>query len=248
MTDRDDASDEDRHGHDHGDRHGHDHGDRHDHGHGDRHDHDHGDHHDHDVDSVGVAVVTVSTSRSADEDPAGDYVAAAFEDAGNEVVVRELIPDDYDSVQGTVDRLARRKDTDAVVTAGGTGVTPDDVTPEAVRGLFAKRLPGFGELFRRLSHEEIGTRTIGSRATAGVVSATPVFCLPGSENAVRLGVDEVILPEVGHLVGLAGRGVDEKGEKAEPDEETGSGGETEPEGGAEADPKSGEEPSESDDA
>ncbi|ELZ36050.1 molybdenum cofactor synthesis protein [Halorubrum distributum JCM 9100] len=173
------------------------------------HQHDHDGHHHHDVDSVAAAVVTVSSSRSTDEDPAGDYIAAAFEEAGHEVVVRELIDDDYDSVQGTVDRLARRKDTDAVVTTGGTGVTPDDVTPEAVRGVLAKPLPGFGELFRRLSYEEVGTRTIGSRATAGVVSATPVFCLPGSENAVRLGVDEIILPEVGHLAGLAGRGLDE---------------------------------------
>ena len=200
---------------DHGDVHGHDEGDAddgghdHDHGHDD-HDHHEHDHHSHDAESVSVAVVTVSSSRSADEDPAGDYVAAAFEEAGHEVAVRELIDDDYDSVQGTVDRLARRKDTDAVVTTGGTGVTPDDVTPEAVAGLFAKPLPGFGELFRRLSYDEVGTRTIGSRATAGIVTTTPVFCLPGSENAVRLGVDEVILPEVGHLVGLAGRGVDEQ--------------------------------------
>ena len=127
------------------DDHGHSHDDREDHGHG--HDHDHGrdHHHHHDAESVAVAVVTVSSSRSADEDPAGDYVAAAFEEAGHEVAVRELIPDDYDSVQGTVDRLARRKDTDAVVTTGGTGVTPDDVTPEAVRGLLAKPLPGVGE-------------------------------------------------------------------------------------------------------
>jgi len=199
------------------DDHGHSHDDREDHGHG--HDHDHGrdHHHHHDAESVAVAVVTVSSSRSADEDPAGDYVAAAFEEAGHEVAVRELIPDDYDSVQGTVDRLARRKDTDAVVTTGGTGVTPDDVTPEAVRGLFAKRLPGFGELFRRLSHEAVGTRTIGSRATAGVVSATPVFCLPGSENAVQLGVDEIILAEVGHLVGLAGRGLNEEGDEKDAD-------------------------------
>ncbi|GAA0729331.1 molybdenum cofactor biosynthesis protein B [Halorubrum trapanicum] len=211
MTDRDDGSETGDHGdreghHDHGDDDHHDHDD--DHRHDDGHDH----HHDHDIDSAAVAVVTVSSSRGADEDPAGDYVTAAFEEAGHEVAVRELIPDDYDSVQGTVDRLARRKDTDAVVTTGGTGVTPDDVTPEAVRGLFAKPLPGFGELFRRLSYEEVGTRTIGSRATAGVVSATPVFCLPGSENAVRLGVDEVILPEVGHLAGLAGRGLDDEEE------------------------------------
>ena len=234
MTDddgghQDDHGDHDDHGDD-GHQHGHDadsddHGDD---GHRHGHDADSGDHHHHDVDSVAAAVVTVSSSRSTDEDPAGDYVAAAFEEAGHEVAVRELIPDDYDSVQGTVDRLARRKDTDVVVTTGGTGVTPDDVTPEAVRGLFAKRLPGFGELFRRLSYEEVGTRTVGSRATAGVVSATPVFCLPGSENAVRLGVDEVVLPEVGHLAGLAGRGLDDEAEDGEgetaSDEEEGNEG------------------------
>jgi molybdenum cofactor biosynthesis protein B len=193
--------DHDGHGHEHGDHdgHGHDHGGDHD-------------HHHHDADSVAVAVVTVSSSRSLDEDPSGDHVAAAFEEAGHEVATRELVPDEYDSVQGTVDRLARREDADVVVTTGGTGVTPDDVTPEAVNGLFAKTLPGFGELFRRRSVEEIGTRTIGSRAIAGIVSATPVFCLPGSENAVRLGVDEIVLPEVGHLVGLAGRGADETGD------------------------------------
>jgi molybdenum cofactor biosynthesis protein B len=183
--------------------------DHRDHGRSESHDHDENhDHHHHDADSVVVAIVTVSSSRSMDGgDPSGDYVASAFEAAGHEVAVRELVPDEYDSVQGAVDRLARREDTDAVVTTGGTGVTPDDVTPEAVRGLFAKRLPGFGELFRRLSYEEIGTRTIGSRATAGVIANAPVFCLPGSENAVRLGVDEVILPEIKHLVGLASRGV-----------------------------------------
>lgn len=220
---------EDDHGHEsdhenhHHDQEGdHDHHGGRDHGHGDDHDHDHGDdhdhdHHHHDADSVAVAVVTVSTSRSLDEDPSGDYVANAFEEAGHEVAVRELIGDDYDSVQGAVDRLSRRADTDVVVTTGGTGVTPDDVTPEAVEGLFAKELPGFGELFRRLSYAEVGTRTVGSRAVAGVADATLVFCLPGSENAVRLGVDEVILPEVGHLVGLAGRG-DEESESEGDDE------------------------------
>jgi len=214
----------------------HDHGEEAEHHHHEEADHDH---HHHDADSVAVAVVTVSSSRSLDEDPSGDHVAAAFEEAGHEVAVRELVPDEYDSVQGTVDRLARREDTDVVVTTGGTGVTPDDVTPEAVKGLFAKTLPGFGELFRRRSVEEIGTRTIGSRATAGIVSDAPVFCLPGSENAVRLGVDEIVLPEVGHLVGLAGRGTDEadEGVKAEDagDDETEGGDESggSAEGGAE---------------
>ena len=210
--------------------------DHHDHA-ADHHDHaaDHHDHHSHDVDDVAIAVVTVSSSRSQDDDPSGDYLVSTFEEAGHEVVVRELVPDEYDSVQGTVDRLARRKDTGAVVTTGGTGVTPDDVTPEAVRGLFAKTLPGFGELFRRLSHEEVGTRTIGSRATAGVVSDTPVFCLPGSENAVRLGVDEIILPEIGHLAGLAGRGVEgDEGTEDDGDDAT-DGDEKAEDGGDEAD-------------
>ena len=182
------------------------HGDGHDHAdHEGEHTHADHDHHDHDADDVAVAVVTVSSSRSLEEDSSGDLIVDAFESAGHEVVVRELVDDEFDGVQGTVDRLVRRSDTDAVVTTGGTGVTPDDVTPEAVRPLFEKTLPGFGELFRRLSYEEVGTRTVGSRATAGVANATPVFCLPGSRNAVRLGVEEIILPEVGHLAGLASR-------------------------------------------
>ncbi|MWV64146.1 molybdenum cofactor biosynthesis protein [Halorubrum sp. JWXQ-INN 858] len=185
---------EDGHDH-HDDAHGHDH-------HDDARGHDH---HHHDAETVSVAVVTVSSSRTIDDDPSGDYLESAFEDAGHDVAVRELIPDEFDSVQGTIDRLARRDDTDVVVTTGGTGVTPDDITPEAVDDLFEKALPGFGELFRRLSYEEVGTRTIGSRAIAGVDDGTIVCCLPGSENAVRLGVDEILLPEVGHLVGLATR-------------------------------------------
>lgn len=239
MSDAHDHDEEESHEGDHGHHEEHNRDDG-DHDHDEEHDRDDGDHdhHHHDADSIAVAIVTVSSSRSLDEDPSGDHVAAAFEEAGHEVAVRELVPDEYDSVQGTIDRLARRKDTDVVVTTGGTGVTPDDVTPEAVAGLFAKELPGFGELFRRLSQEEIGTRTIGSRATAGIASATPVFCLPGSENAVRLGVDEIVLPEVAHLVGLAGRGVDETGEevKAEDASDAGEADETTDGGSADGEP------------
>ncbi|MFC5133971.1 MULTISPECIES: MogA/MoaB family molybdenum cofactor biosynthesis protein [Haloferacaceae] len=207
-----DSHDHDDHGghdsHDHDDHGGHDSHDHDDHGGHDHDDHGGHDHHAHDAATVAVAVVTVSSSRSLDEDASGDRIVETFEDAGHEVAVRELVDDDFDGVQGTVDRLARREDTDAIVTTGGTGVTPDDVTPEAVDPLFEKELPGFGELFRRLSAEEIGTRTVGSRATAGVVDGTLVCCLPGSENAVRLGVEEIILPEVGHLTGLADRGAE----------------------------------------
>ena len=166
---------------------------------------DDGEHHHHDLDAVGYAVVTVSSSRSLDDDPAGDAVAAAVAAAGDEVVHRELVADDYDGIQGIVDRLADRDDVDCVVTTGGTGVSPDDVTVEAVRPLFGKELPGFGELFRRRSVDDIGTKVVGTRAVAGVVASTPVFCLPGSENAARLGSEELITAEAGHLAGLATR-------------------------------------------
>jgi molybdenum cofactor biosynthesis protein B len=186
-------------GHDEHDHHEHDH---HEH---DHHEHDHGHHHHHDVEALGVAVATVSSTRSLEDDPAGDAIAAAFEAEGHEAVTREMLRDDYDGVQSAVGNLARREDVDVVVTTGGTGVTPDDVTVEAASDLFEKELPGFGELFRRLSYDEIGTRVVGTRAVAGVVTGTPVFCLPGSENAARLGSEAVIVPEAPHLAGLAGR-------------------------------------------
>jgi molybdenum cofactor biosynthesis protein B len=184
----------------------HDHADDgHDGHHG--HDHDHDGHHGDDLTEVGFGVVTVSSSRTLSTDPSGDALAAAIEAAGHDVAARELVGDDYDGVQATVDRLADDPAVDAIVTTGGTGVTPDDVTVEAVDPLFEKRLPGFGELFRARSREEIGTKVVGTRATAGILPGdpgnVPTFCLPGSENAVRTGV-EIVLSEAGHLAGLAG--------------------------------------------
>jgi molybdenum cofactor biosynthesis protein B len=188
--------------------------DEHGHGHEEEHshNHEHGHHH-HDLEHLGVGVVTVSSSRTMDDDQAGDAIVAAVENAGHEVSVRELLPDELDSIQGIVNRLVDRKDIDVVVTSGGTGVTPDDVTIEAVQPLFEKRLPGFGELFRRLSYDDIGTKVVGTRATAGISKGVPVFCLPGSEAAVRLGVDEIILEEAPHLAGLARRDEDEDDEE-----------------------------------
>lgn len=178
---------DDTHGHDH-DEHGHDH-----------------DHHHHDLTELGVAVLTVSSSRTTDEDSAGDAIIEIAETAGHDVPTRELVNDDFDSVQNTVNRLVERGDIDCVITTGGTGVTPDDVTIEAIEPLLDKRLPGFGELFRRLSYDEIGTKVVGTRAAAGIADGAPVFCLPGSENAVRLGTEEIVLEEAPHLAGLARR-------------------------------------------
>ena len=162
-------------------------------------------HHAHDSDRVSVGLVTVSSSRSPAEDEAGEAAAAAFSAAGHEVVERDLVPDEIDAIRATVTGLVGRTDAELIVTMGGTGVTPDDVTPEALAPLFDRQLPGFGEQFRARSVEDIGPRAITSRATAGLVEDVPVFATPGSTAAVELAVDSLIAPVAGHLVGLAQR-------------------------------------------
>ncbi|WP_159901491.1 MogA/MoaB family molybdenum cofactor biosynthesis protein [Salinirussus salinus] len=207
MTADNDGHDAGHDGGDHGEGHSHDSGHDHDHSHDHDHDHgDHGDHHHHDVETVGVAVLTVSSSRTLAEDPSGDAIESLVGDSeGTELVARDLVGDSRDAIGETVDEFVGREDVDAVVTTGGTGITPDDVTIETVAERFGKELPGFGELFRRRSESEIGTMVVGTRAMAGVVEGTVVFALPGSENAARLGTRELILPEVSHLAGLASR-------------------------------------------
>ena len=165
------------------------------------------------TEDLGIAVVTISSTRTRAEDASGDAIVAACEAARASVETRELLADDYDLIQETLGSLAERPAIDVIVTAGGTGVTPDDVTVEAARPLFDKELRGFGELFRRYSEAEIGTRIVATRATAGVLEGVPVFCLPGSENAAELGTEEIVLPEAAHLVGLAGgdRGGEDEG-------------------------------------
>ncbi|WP_254864142.1 MogA/MoaB family molybdenum cofactor biosynthesis protein [Halovivax gelatinilyticus] len=166
------------------------------------------DEHGHDViDPLYVAIVTVSSSRATGEadpdDPGGDTIAACFEAEGHEVRERVLVRDDYAAIRSAVRSLVSDREIDVVVTTGGTGVTADDVSPEATASLFERELPGFGELFRMLSWEEVGTRAMASRATAGIAVDTPVFCLPGSTNACRTACEQLIVPEAPHLAGLA---------------------------------------------
>ena len=164
------------------------------------------DDHDHpEVATLRTAIVTVSSSRSSADDEGGDAIAAILDDHGHEAVARDLVVDDRGAIERVVSEFVERGDVDCVITTGGTGVTRDDVTIEAVRGLFEKELPGFGELFRTLSYEEVGTRTVATRATAGIAEGVPVFCLPGSTNAVSLATDEIIVEEAPHLAGLATR-------------------------------------------
>ena len=154
--------------------------------------------------------MTVSSSRAQaaednPDDPGGDTIQACFEAEGHEVHERVLVRDDYSAIRTAVRGLVARRDIDIVLTTGGTGVTADDVSPEATQSLFERELPGFGELFRSLSWDEVGTRAMASRATAGIAVDTPVFCLPGSTNACQTACEKLIVPEAPHLAGLATR-------------------------------------------
>ena len=167
------------------------------------------DDHGHDiVTPLQAAIITVSTSRAAaadPDDPGGDRIESLLEAAGHRVVDRRLVADGRGPIQAALDDLVAEPTVDFVVATGGTGPTVDDVTPEAVSERFDRELPGFGELFRRLSFEEIGTRVVATRATAGIASATPVFVVPGSTNAVELATEAIIIEEAPHLVGLSTR-------------------------------------------
>ncbi len=160
----------------------------------------------HTVRRVACAVVTVSDTRTAADDRSGMAIQAALEAAGHDVVASTIVPDDAHAIRDAVVRTAARSDVQAVIVSGGTGIAPRDVTIESLAGAWTKELPGFGEIFRALSFAEIGAAAFLSRATAGVIEGTFVAVLPGSPAACQLAVERLILPEIGHLVGLLGSG------------------------------------------
>ena len=143
-----------------------------------------------------VAILTVSDTRTRADDTSGDLIQERLEAAGHKVAARAVLKDDIEALRAQVRAWIADKNVDAVITTGGTGLTRRDVTVEALTPLLTKHIPGFGELFRWLSFEEIGTATIESRAFAGVAEDTLVFCLPGSTGACRLGLDKIILPQL----------------------------------------------------
>lgn len=149
---------------------------------------------------VAYAVVTVTAERSIGEDTQGDTVVEVLEESGATVVTRDLIQPSYDGIQSTLTTLAERRDVDAVITIGGTGVEPDDVTIDALDRLFEKRLPGFGELLRRLAYDQHGTAVVGTRSTAGVIDGAPVFAVPGTIDGAILATEDIIIPEAPALV------------------------------------------------
>ena len=158
--------------------------------------------------SIRCFVLTISDTRTDATDSSGRTIADLLEQHGHLVVARALIKDDPAQVRNAIERqLATAADTgpQVIITTGGTGITSRDSTVEAVDVLVEKRIEGFGELFRMLSYEQIGAAAMMSRATAGLASGRIVVCLPGAEKAVRLAMEKLLLPELGHLVQQAGR-------------------------------------------
>ena len=148
--------------------------------------------------SVRCFVLTISDTRTAETDASGDAIAQALTSAGHDVAGRRIVRDDPASVREIV--RAESRNVPVIVTTGGTGITARDSTYEAISTLLDKRLDGFGELFRMLSYQQIGSAAMLSRACAGSIGTTAIFALPGSEQAVRLAMDRLILPEIGHVV------------------------------------------------
>lgn len=149
---------------------------------------------------VGCAVLTVSDTRTPDTDRSGQLMHSALAAAGHRVLAYRILPDEPAAIRTTVLDWCADGEMAAILLNGGTGIAPRDTTYDAIAALLDKTLPGFGELFRHLSYGEIGSRAMASRAIAGTHQNTLIFSLPGSSNAVRLGMESLILPELPHLV------------------------------------------------
>jgi len=145
---------------------------------------------------IRVAVIVVSDTRTLETDKSGKTAVELLEAAGHEVVTRIVVPDNRDQLRAELKAFIADPRVEVVIATGGTGVTPRDVTPEALAPLVTKPIPGFGELFRMLSYEEIGTSTIQSRADAAVCDDTYVFVLPGSTGAVKTALQKILLQQL----------------------------------------------------
>ena len=149
---------------------------------------------------VRLAVLTISDTRTPENDTGGDTIEELMRGAGHEIVERRIVKDDAARIRTEIVNLLARPDADAVITTGGTGISARDTTYEVVDRMLEKKLDGFGEIFRVLSYEEIGAAAILSRAVAGAVGTKLVACLPGSRNAVRLAVEKLLVPEISHVI------------------------------------------------
>jgi molybdenum cofactor biosynthesis protein B len=165
-------------------------------------------HHQRDALRVRLALITVSDTRSGETDSSGALLRRLCEEAGHRVLDQSIVRDEREEIAAAVREAAGLEGCQAVLLTGGTGLAARDNTHEAVAGLLHKRLDGFGELFRALSYEEIGPAAMLSRALAGTLGPVFVAALPGSRGAVRLALEKLILPQLGHIAGLLSPQVD----------------------------------------
>lgn len=149
-----------------------------------------------DFNPLSLCVLTVSDSRTADNDTSGDYLCEALRNAGHRLHERAIVRDDKYAMRALVSRWIADEGVDGIIVTGGTGFTGRDSTPEALLPLLDKQMPGFGELFRAISFEEIGTSTLQSRAFAGLANATFLFALPGSTSACRTAWEKIIAAQL----------------------------------------------------
>jgi len=155
--------------------------------------------------TVNCAVLTISDSRTEANDESGRFIIKALEDSGHRVTTRGIIRNSADIIGNRLAELLADDAVDVIITSGGTGASHRDVTVETVNPILEKKLVGFGELFRYLTYQEIGTPSIMSRALGGIARGKVILCLPGSTAAARLALEKIILPELGHLVHEANR-------------------------------------------
>lgn len=145
---------------------------------------------------LSISILTVSDTRDAETDNSGKFLAESVEAAGHKLFEKIIAKDDIYSIRAIISSWIANSSVNAIITTGGTGFYPRDVTPEAISPLFDKPIEGFGELFRAISYEEIGTSTIQSRAFGGMANNTTIFCLPGSQNACKTGWNKIIAEQL----------------------------------------------------
>jgi molybdopterin adenylyltransferase len=149
--------------------------------------------------SLACAIVTVSDSRTLETDSSGQLIRSLLSNSGHQVSHYEILPDEPERIKQTIAQLSSQP-IDVLLFNGGTGIAPRDTTYDAIASLLEKTLPGFGEIFRMLSYGEVGSRAMASRAVAGTIGRQVLFSMPGSSKAVKLAMERLVLPEMGHLV------------------------------------------------